>query len=187
MKDFRSFYTTFLIKFIQDTIIAYYVNGTYSLVKLDDSKQKTKTISLINSMNSKMNEIFFSHRSNMSRQQCQSFNFLSSKSIRSNDDNAVVRRADLIREILKYVQLEGQATMSLLSQQLNQELDEDEDEDEEISFWQCSLCFNLLSDSDELRIHIVQTHLYNDRFNKCIVCCYCRFKKNKLNKKQTVY
>jgi hypothetical protein len=182
VKDFRTFYTLFLTKFIQDTIVNYFVNGTCSLVKLRNYKQN----SLIDRMSSKMNEIFFS-RTNSSNSSsmaastsasssgnkvnngCKSFNCLSSKSIRSNQacNNKRIAQTDLINEILKYAQVVE--TSGSASNVVNRGLGSSD-----LSYLQCSLCFSLLADPDELKLHIVQTHVYNDNLNKCMVCCYCR-------------
>lgn len=100
--------------------------------------------------------------------ECKPLNCLSSKSIRSNQacNNKRVSQKDLIGEILKYAQVEPTSSAAVFLKTAVPD---------GACFLQCSLCFALLDDHpDELKAHIVRTHVYNESLNKCMVCCYCR-------------
>lgn len=182
-------------------IVNHFVNGSYCLLKLrnttntPNNKQSQATIPLLERMSTKMNEIFFGRPtssatgSNSSTSisssaasvlSCKACNCLSSKSIRSNQacNNKRVSQSDLIAEILKYAQLEANSSAAVY---LKSQADLNE-----MSYLQCSLCFTLLNDHpDDLKMHIVETHVYNDSLNKCMVCCYCKYVYNNLIKPTT--
>lgn len=171
VKEFKTFYSLFLVKFVQDMIINHYINGSYCLVKLrnQQSSKSTSSTSLIERMSIKMNEIFFSRPTSTDSDSstCKPLNCLSSKSIRSNQacNNKRVSLNDLVGEILKYGQIESSSSVATFVKNKIPDL----------TFLQCSLCFTLLDDHpDQLKMHIINTHVYNETLNKCMVCCYCR-------------
>lgn len=155
------------------------MTGSYCLLKLRNQQAaaptRPGTTSLAERMSVKMNEMFFGRSASSaainsslkSAASCKPLNCLSSKSIRSNlaCNNKRVSQSDLIADIIKFAQIEsGSNAATFLKSSVPEKC-----------FLQCSLCFTLLNDHpDELKMHIVKTHVYNQLLNKCMVCCYCR-------------
>lgn len=158
VKDFVAFYTVFMTKLVQDIIVNYFVQGQFK------PPRSSTASSLVERISTKMSETFFGRASG----ECKPFSCLTSKSIGSNlaCNNKRVSRADIVAEILKYTQLDDARTAR--AKALIKSADP-------ANFLQCTLCYSLLGDHpDELKMHIVQSHVYNNTLNKCMVCCYCR-------------
>lgn len=163
-------------------IVNHYINGAYCVVKLRSNNKTTS--SLVERMSIKMNEMFFSRptsssspssltttqaiTSSSSSTSCKPAICLSAKSIRSNQAcaNQRVAQTDLVGEILKYALVEASSSAAVFLRKAVPD---------SVTYMQCSWCFTLLDDRvDELKMHIIETHVYNETLNKCLVCCYCR-------------
>jgi hypothetical protein len=154
LKDMFTFYRLFLVKLIQDVIVSYYTNSSsqgvaaFSIFKYRNAKNS----SLIDNLNSKINESFF----NRHHKTCKSSMIITAKSIKSNQLCTKITQSDLLNDSFKYLQYDYKLP------------------DNEILYLQCNLCYGLLNDFNDMKMHIIKVHTNNEKFNKCLSCCYCR-------------